>query len=289
MGRTGSNDDASRARRAPSSDGVDLAIRRLGRGDGPPALLAHATGFCAAILEPLADELPRHTCWAPDFRGHGATRIPEHLGFSWHGMADDVLATVDALGLERPVAFGHSMGGAAILLAEQRRPGTFAGLYCYEPIVFPVAERTPDSSNWLAEGARRRRPSFPSRDEAETNYRDKPPLNELSPAALHAYVTDGFVEQPDGTVTLACRREHEAEMYEMGARHDTFDHLGEVACPVRVAYGAALSVGPATFAPAVAEHLPHGRLHGFDGLMHFGPLADPSRVGADVAAFFASL
>ena len=42
----------------------------------------------------------------------------------WDGFADDVLAVVDAWGRSTDlVAVGHSKGGAALLLAEQRRPG----------------------------------------------------------------------------------------------------------------------------------------------------------------------
>ena len=41
----------------------------------------------------------------------------------WNGFVDDVLAVIDAWGVAPLVAVGHSKGGAALLLAEQRRPG----------------------------------------------------------------------------------------------------------------------------------------------------------------------
>ena len=34
------------------------------------------------------------------------------------------------------LAFGHSGGGLAAAIAEARRPGTFAALYLYEPVIF---------------------------------------------------------------------------------------------------------------------------------------------------------
>ena len=56
---------------------------------------------------------------------------------SWDATGADVLAAVDSLGLNDPVAAGHSMGGASILIAQLARPGTFRELWAFEPIVMP--------------------------------------------------------------------------------------------------------------------------------------------------------
>lgn len=265
----------------PSTDGVTIAVHDLG-GDGPPILLAHATGFHGRVWAPLARHLSAATgarCWAPDLRGHGDSEVPDDHAFGWSGFADDVLAVVDALGLTDVRAAGHSKGGAALLLAEQRRPGTFAALYCFEPVVFPPP--TPaqvDLENPLAEGALRRRDAFASFDAAYDNFRAKPPFDTLDPEALRAYVDGGFREEPDGTVRLKCRPHHESQVYRMGNQHDAFAHLAEVACPVTVATGVELPFGPSAVAPLIAERLPHGTLESHHDLGHFGPLEDPARI-----------
>ena len=271
-------------RHIPSSDGVTVALHDLG-GEGTPLLLCHPTGFLAMTWAPLADELAAagvaHSL-ALDFRGHGDSPLPSSGDFAWRGMADDVLAVVDALDLHDVPAAGHSMGGAALLMAEQRRPGTFRGLWLFEPIVFPRAEGRPTPDNPLAAAARRRRPSFSDREAAYANFSSKPPLDALAPAALRAYVDHGLRDRPDGDgVELACAPATEAAVFENGLTHDTFAHLGEVRCPVTVAAGGEAG-GPAQMARAVAGALPHGTFELHPELTHFGPMEDPAAMATAV-------
>lgn len=277
--------------RVRSTDGVILALHDLG-GDGPPLLLTHATGFCGRVWEPVARRLgDAFHCWAPDLRGHGESETPHGIDFHWSGFADDVLAVVDHLHQDGPLtAVGHSKGGAALLLAEQRRPGTFGALYCYEPVVFPGDPDNPDDSgsagsgrgNALADGALHRRDRFASAEEAFENFSSKPPLSALRPDALRAYVDGGFRSDEDGSLTLRCRPENEAQVYRMGANHGAFARLGEIEIPTTIAQGGTDQVGPAAFAPAIADALPHGELVVFHDLGHFGPLEDPDAVADDI-------
>ena len=279
------------ARAVPSTDGVTLALHDLG-GDGAPVLMCHPTGFLAATWAPLAAELAGHAnCWALDFRGHGDSTVPASGDFAWDGMADDVVAVVDALagsgvdvvGLR---AVGHSMGGTALLMAEQRRPRTFGGLWLYEPIVSPPSEGGDADrvgSNPMAEAARRRRPGFPDREAAYANFACKPPLGIVAPAALRAYVDHGLRDRPDGTVELKCAPEVEAKVFEGSLRQTTFSRLGEVRCPVTVAVSGD-AAGPAFLGPLVADALPHGTLERHPTLTHFGPMEDPAAMAAAVRA-----
>src|SRR5690606_26640402 len=119
---------------------------------------------------------------------------------------------------------------------EEARPGTFAGLWCFDPVVFPTTlVEAAGAPNPLAEGAERRRAVFPSRAEAFANFREKPPFSVVTDEALHAYVDHGFAEQPDGTVALKCPPPVEAQVYRMGPQHRAFADLDRVPCPVTVA------------------------------------------------------
>jgi pimeloyl-ACP methyl ester carboxylesterase len=276
-------------RHVPSSDGVTLALIDLG-GEGSPLLFCHPTGFHGMIWAPMAAHLAdvAHG-WALDFRGHGDSTPPASLDFSWEGMADDVLAVIGHLGLADVNAVGHSMGGAALLLAELRRPGTFAGLWLFEPIVFPRLEGVP-AQNRMATAARRRRPRFPDMDAAYANFAAKPPLDTLDPAALRAYVDHGLRprrfddgaagDDTDGAIELKCTPEVEARVFESNAT-DAFDRLGHVQAPVTVAVSRD-EAGPSQLGPLIADALPHGHLERFPDLSHFGPMQDPARMAAAV-------
>jgi pimeloyl-ACP methyl ester carboxylesterase len=232
------------------------------------------------------------------------------MDFAWHGMTDDVLAVIDHLGLAdagteasaRPGgvrAVGHSMGGAALLLAELRCPGTFAGLWLFEPIVIPRSEGMFPRSNPMAAAARRRRSWFPDREAAYANFVAKPPLDTLDPGALRAYVDHGLRPRPgqhgdgpdgadgaDDPVELKCTPEVEARVFENGVSIDLFDHLGDVRVPVTVAVSGD-GGGPAQVAPLIADALPHGHLERFPHLTHFGPMEDPAGIAAAIGSALA--
>ena len=274
------------ARPVASSDGVTLALHDLG-GDGATALFAHPTGFLGLTWAPMAAAMAdvAHG-WALDFRGHGDSTSPAGMDFAWRGMADDVEAVVAELGGGPLWGVGHSMGGTALLTAEARRPGTFSGLWLYEPIVSPFRGTEGPRVNFMAEAARRRRPWFPDRETAYDNFSAKPPLNALDPAALRAYVDHALADRPDdGVVALKCTPEVEARVFEGGFGQDTFGVLERVLCPVTLVIGAD-GPGPAGFGPPVAEALPAGRLERHPELTHFGPMEQPAAMAASVRATF---
>jgi pimeloyl-ACP methyl ester carboxylesterase len=270
----------------PSTDGVRLAVHDLG-GVGPTLLLSHATGLHGRCFLPIADELAeRFHSVAFDYRGHGDTPQPEQP-IDWLRYGDD--ATAMAAALDTPVAaFGHSMGGATLLMAAHRNPSLFSHLVIFEPIVMPPDMARPDDGvpSPMVEGARRRRATFASYEAAIANYASKPPLNAFTPAALDAYVRFGFAEGADGQVHLKCRPEIEAGTFEIGGKHETYSVLGEIDVPLLVLAGRADETQPPSLtSERVAEQLPNGTFVRLAELDHFGPMTRPDLVARQIADF----
>ena len=173
------------------------------------------------------------------------------------------------------------MGGAALVMAALQMPEIFCALIIYEPIIFPVevqkSASTRNGPSPLVEGARRRRKTFASREEAFANYASKPPMNVFDPRALNAYVDHGFRDSND-SITLKCSPEHEARNFEMGADHDTSSQLKNLQVPTWVVSGAQQPAQPSGFAAQIANQIPNAKFIEWSDLGHFGLMQQPSRL-----------
>ncbi len=260
----------------PSTDGVQIPSYDWG-GDGPPLIIAHATGLHGHTYAPLAARLrARFHCYAIDIRGQGDAGVPDDGDFEWTGIANDFTAVLDGLGLSgRGDVFGigHSQGGYSILQGELRRPGTFAGLFGFEPVVFTLPEGVVYSSSDSAMviQAQKRREVFASREAAYANYASKPPFSLIDDDALRAYVEWGFDDLEDGTSRLKCRTANEGALF-AHSQTDTLNHLHEIGC--HVILGLSENTAPNFIESVPDQHrrLKNSELLRFPTRTHFGIL-----------------
>lgn len=96
-----------------ADDGTRIAVREI--GSGPPLVLLH--GFpqnhrCWLPVVPVLAATRR--CILPDLRGYGDSDAPaddaDHTVYSKRRMARDLVAVLDALGLDRADVAGHDRG-----------------------------------------------------------------------------------------------------------------------------------------------------------------------------------
>lgn len=277
-------------RSVASSNGVTVVVYEeratSDASQDSPILYSHATGFHGRVFAPVARHLTDRTQITFDYRGYGDTAAPVGWQLTWEGFGDDALAvardSVDRHHGRRLIGVGHSMGGAGLVMAALRDPSLFTALVLFEPIIFPPEVRSQAGrGNTLADVTRKRRTVFPSYDDAIANFASKPPLGSLATEALEAYVRYGFEQRGDG-VHLKCQPEFEAQTYEMGAQHDTWSRLGELAVPVWVMAGSFAPSTPAAIAPRIHELIPRSTFIEWTDRGHFGPLEDPARFAATI-------
>jgi pimeloyl-ACP methyl ester carboxylesterase len=111
-----------------------LAVDDGGRGGLPVVLVHSLAGTSAHWARQLEHLRATRRALAFDLRGHGASDPPRNRDFSLQGLAGDIAAVVDALGIQRFVLGGHSLGGGAALSYAGSHPDRVAALLLVDPI-----------------------------------------------------------------------------------------------------------------------------------------------------------
>ncbi|RQR25972.1 alpha/beta hydrolase [Burkholderia sp. Bp9142] len=111
------------------SDGLRLHYVSWGRDDAPAVVMLHGLRSYAHTWEPVADALvDRYRVVALDQRGRGRSDWDPRRDYYAAAYVRDLDALVRALGLQRFVLVGHSMGGANAFVYAAARPERLAGL-----------------------------------------------------------------------------------------------------------------------------------------------------------------
>lgn len=124
--------------------GTTIHYYRMGTAGKPPVILLHGftdMGLCWMRL--ATDLAPDYDLIMVDAIGHGQSGGPEH-GFRERA-AGDVLAVMDALGVERPALIGHSMGAMTAAAVAGEASDRLRGIALEDPgwrdaTVAPIAE-----------------------------------------------------------------------------------------------------------------------------------------------------
>jgi pimeloyl-ACP methyl ester carboxylesterase len=104
-------------------------VHALEAGEGPPALLLHGSTTSSLSLLPLLDELAGVRAIAVDRPGFGLSDTIQVPRERFRAAAVEFIeGAVDALGLERPVLAGNSMGGTWALWYALAHPDRVGGL-----------------------------------------------------------------------------------------------------------------------------------------------------------------
>jgi len=110
--------------------GIRLAALDYGNPGAPPLVVLHGQGDLAWSMDSVAAALaPDFHVVSLDLRGHGHS---ERGAYTMPHFVGDLRGAIEALGLERPVLVGHSLGGQVV--------AQFAGLYPEVPRLIVLVE-----------------------------------------------------------------------------------------------------------------------------------------------------
>ncbi|MGM0577899.1 MAG: alpha/beta fold hydrolase [Myxococcota bacterium] len=106
-----------------------LRLHYVDHGTGTPIVLVHGLLWSSRMFVRLRRALPDQRVILLNLRGHGPSDRPTDASrYSWAAFAQDVLALLDHLGLERAVVGGLSLGANVALEVAMAAPDRCAAL-----------------------------------------------------------------------------------------------------------------------------------------------------------------
>ncbi len=240
--------------------GVRIATRRAGPEPGapggpPPVVLLPGLGLSARYLLPFGAELAEHVpVWAPDPPGFGRSARPREL-LDLPALGRFVIAWMDAVGLERAVLYGNSMGCQIAVEATVAGPDRVAAVVLDAPTIDAGARSVARHTGRILLDALLEAPSI----------------------AL-MQTRDWLVAGP--------RRMVATTRYTFA--HHIEDRLPGVHHPVLVVRGGRDPIVPQGWTEHVTALLPRGVLEVVPGGSHAMVYSDPSRLAERTLAFVTS-
>lgn len=231
----------------------------------PPLVLLHAFPLDSRMFDGIRAAVAGRTrLLTPDLRGFGGGPPLDAIGAVTPDLtvfADDVLADLDAAGIDRALVGGVSMGGYIALNLLRRHPDRVAGL---------VLADTRSGADDAAALERRR-------TAAERADRGEIAAGSDAIAPLVAATASGLVRAdlavlaagvPAATIAWAQRA--------MAARPDSTAVLAAATVPVLVVVGEQDAVTPPAVARDMAAAAPEAELVELAGVGHLSPAEDPA-------------
>lgn len=264
-----------RSRRVRVATDVELAYDDA--GSGPPLLLVHGFPLDRTLWRPQMGTLARQArLIAPDLRGFGESDAA--APYSMERYADDLVAVLDALGIDRAIVAGVSMGGYITFALWRRHPERVRAL------VLVDTRAVPDT------------------DAGRTRRREMIALARSRGAAA---IADEMLPTLVGTTTREERSEIAREVHAMMARApvpgivgaleammarpDSTPTLGTITVPTLVVRGEEDAIATPEDAESMRRGIAGSRLAAIPRAGHASNVERPSAFDRVVADFLATL
>lgn len=234
-----------------------------GPDDAPVVVLSNSLGSTASMWDAQAVELARHfRVVRYDTRGHGGSPVPPGP-YDIDDLADDVVALLDSLGVEKAHFVGLSLGGMTGMRLAARNPERVDRL-----VVLCTGAKLDPSSAW--------------HDRAATVRANG--SSAVAEAVVARWFTPDFLEEnPDvraecEAVVSATPAEGYASCCEVIAEMDLRPDLPGIAAPTLAIAGADDPATPPPHLEAIADGVQDGRLIVVPGSAHLANAEQPQAI-----------
>jgi len=252
-------------------DGLRIPYLEQGDPDGIPVVLLHGLTDSHRSFEPVLAALPDSIrAIAVTARGHGDAGKPAG-GYDAAGMAADVIAFMDAIGLDRAIVAGHSMGAwtarkVAAGYADRVLGAVLAGCFGTFHEHLGIIELLEDFRT-LGDPI----------DPAYARAWQESTLNRPVPETFMEMVIEETCKPPARVWEAALR----------GLVDDRPEPAGTITVPTLLCYGEHDELVPRSDQDDLLERIPGAELRIYEGGGHAMHWERPERFAADVAEFAA--
>lgn len=266
------NNSLGGERRIRVAKTMEIPVALDGSLDGPPLILSNSLASSFGVWDEFVARMSPHARLVRyDLRGHGAADAPDG-DLSLDDLGRDALAVMDALGLERAVFCGLSLGGLIGMWLALHAPERISAL-----VLANTAANFPPAEMW-AERARNVRANGMSAILEPTLARWFTPSYANAHPQRIAEIA-GMIAATSPAGYAAC--------CEVLARSDCLPALDRIACPTLVMTGRSDASTPAARAEEIAARIPGAEMALLDAA-HISPVEAADAFAQRVRDFIAA-
>ena len=259
-------------------NGVKISYQEAGSATALPIVFIHGFPFNKTMWAgQLAAFKGNYRPIAFDVRGHGKSEAGS-ADFSMDLFADDLLAFLDTMKIEKAVVCGLSMGGYIALNAIQKQPNRFAGLILTDT---QCGADTPEGKE-----KRMKTIAFIKKNGLEV-YSDESLKNLLAPASFQSRKEEvKFIHQIilNTSPEVVCRT-----LQALADRTESCSYLPKIKAPVCVVVGSEDKITPPAVAQKMAAAISEARLEVIENAGHLTNLEAPEEFNKRVLKFLTHL